>query len=538
MPVSQTSYLTISNPPELDARRYGATGGGVADDATGIQAALTKARTDGGGTVRLPRGTFCIGATLLFGSNTTIEGDPGGTTIEWLTSDTDAGPIFQAHGGSASNVTIRGLTLNHNRDARNLDPDQTNAAIDATGTTDLTVERCTITDTVSAAIAGGGTCTNVRVFDCTVTSSGHHCVYFSGNLNGLWVERCVLNTPHADAATLGGNILKLRTGDAAKVIQNVWFRRNKCGRPRGSASPRLAVYLEGSGTYRNVHVEHNSFNIDRDTGAGTDYVGAYLSSDTFAHGVHVTRNEFYGPGASVSGGSGVTFFQGPTAADRSNVRVDHNRFEGFEYGIQALYDGAAEGNEFVNCLRSFAGQGSTFARNRVRSTVTDAIGGYFPLECNVTGNTFDMTGAGGTTYGVRYDTSTDKDLSGNVFKGSTYGQNAAASNKVTGCAIAATYDGVTNTTLNVLADSNRQPSALVGQWSISNLATTNAITFADAMPDTQYRVYAVPSVLTGTPDAGSWRVKSITKTTTGFTIAVEAAPGSGNNVTGDYVVYR
>lgn len=532
-------FPTLARLPVFDVRKYGAKGDGTTDDTAALQAALDAARTAGGATILFPKGAFAITGELRYGSKTIIQGTgPGTTTIKWLTANAAAGYVLIAHNDSASDVVVRDLTIDHNRVARGVAVDQTNAAINVVGTTRLTLENLHIKDTVSAGVVGVGV-TDCRIRGVTFTDTGHHCIYFAGDNSGLWVEDCTLNTPHADAdGVFGGNLLKLRTPDAAKVMQNIWFVRNKCGRPRGPASPRIAVYMEGAGTYRNVHIEGNTFNKDRDAGAGTDYVAAYLSSNTFAHGVRFVRNDVYGPGAAVSGGSGVTLFQGPTAADRSGVRVDGNRIEGMEYGILAIYDGAADGNEFVNCARAFSGQRSTFSRNRVRSTVADAYGGYFPLECNVTGNDIDLTGAAGTTFGVRYDTTTDKDVSGNVFRGSTYGQNAAASNKVTGCAIANTYDGVTYTTPNVLADSNRQPGMLVGQWSISNIATSDEITFTDPMPDTLYRVYAVPCVLTGTPAAGSWSVKSIVKTETGFTISVEAAPGSGNNVTGDYVVHR
>jgi hypothetical protein len=56
--------------------------------------------------------------------------------------------------------------------------------------------------------------------------------------------------------------------------------------------------------------------------------------------------------------------------------------------------------------------------------------------------------------------------------------------------------------------------------------------------DTNYSVVVTPTASTGKPAAHSWRVQSIDKSTTGFTITTEADPGAGNSVTFDWQLMR
>jgi hypothetical protein len=56
--------------------------------------------------------------------------------------------------------------------------------------------------------------------------------------------------------------------------------------------------------------------------------------------------------------------------------------------------------------------------------------------------------------------------------------------------------------------------------------------------DTNYSLVATPTASTGTPASHSWRIQSITKSTTGFVLTTEADPGPGSSVTFDWQLMR
>jgi hypothetical protein len=56
--------------------------------------------------------------------------------------------------------------------------------------------------------------------------------------------------------------------------------------------------------------------------------------------------------------------------------------------------------------------------------------------------------------------------------------------------------------------------------------------------DTNYSIVVTPTTTTGTPAPHSWRLKGVTKGTTGFTLTTEADPGAGNSVSFDWHLMR
>lgn len=79
---------------------------------------------------------------------------------------------------------------------------------------------------------------------------------------------------------------------------------------------------------------------------------------------------------------------------------------------------------------------------------------------------------------------------------------------------------------------------LRGSINISGAADSDAVTFDTPEPDTNYFLTVTPTTVTGSPEAGSNRIRSIGKTRKGFTIKLEAAPGNGNGVTFDWHLIR
>ena len=82
------------------------------------------------------------------------------------------------------------------------------------------------------------------------------------------------------------------------------------------------------------------------------------------------------------------------------------------------------------------------------------------------------------------------------------------------------------------------PQNLRGIAQISGANTSTTVTFVNTEPNTSYYIVATPVSSTGSPAAGSNRVTSISKSTTGFTINVEAAPVGAATVTFDWVMVR
>lgn len=77
-----------------------------------------------------------------------------------------------------------------------------------------------------------------------------------------------------------------------------------------------------------------------------------------------------------------------------------------------------------------------------------------------------------------------------------------------------------------------------GSVTIADANTTGAVTFVTPMADANYRVVAVRTGASGVIAASSDVVASVTKTATGFTLTVKAAPGAGTSVTFDWVATR
>lgn len=79
---------------------------------------------------------------------------------------------------------------------------------------------------------------------------------------------------------------------------------------------------------------------------------------------------------------------------------------------------------------------------------------------------------------------------------------------------------------------------LRGSVTISNTATSAVVTFPTAEVNASYYIQATVASVSGSPATGSWRLRTGGKSTTGFTVLLEVAPGSGNSVTIDWLLVR
>lgn len=83
----------------------------------------------------------------------------------------------------------------------------------------------------------------------------------------------------------------------------------------------------------------------------------------------------------------------------------------------------------------------------------------------------------------------------------------------------------------VRATANQEIIELFGTVTVSNADTTGSATFSEAQEDATYSLVLTAVSETGTPAAGSATITKQEKTTGGFTITVEVAPGASNSVT-------
>lgn len=92
--------------------------------------------------------------------------------------------------------------------------------------------------------------------------------------------------------------------------------------------------------------------------------------------------------------------------------------------------------------------------------------------------------------------------------------------------------------LKGVSGSNVQCNNFGGALYFLTATSVASVTFATAEVDANYRVQMTVNDVTGAAAAGSNRVKSISKTTAGFTVTLEAAPGAGCDTTFSWMIFR
>lgn len=92
--------------------------------------------------------------------------------------------------------------------------------------------------------------------------------------------------------------------------------------------------------------------------------------------------------------------------------------------------------------------------------------------------------------------------------------------------------------LTGLSGAIKTANNLRGTLTVDNAATTGSVTFTTAEPDATYYLNITPTDNTGAVAAGSNRVSKIAKTSAGFTITVEVAPGAATTQRFDWILVR
>jgi hypothetical protein len=93
IPATAANYVPPANQLTINVKDRGAKGDGVSDDAPAIRSALVQLEQAGGGTLKVPAGTYLLNSyvssphpwffyNLRVGSNTLIQGDPGAKFLQ------------------------------------------------------------------------------------------------------------------------------------------------------------------------------------------------------------------------------------------------------------------------------------------------------------------------------------------------------------------------------------------------------------------------------------------------------------------------
>ena len=103
---------------------------------------------------------------------------------------------------------------------------------------------------------------------------------------------------------------------------------------------------------------------------------------------------------------------------------------------------------------------------------------------------------------------------------------------------AATAAQSTANTASTSATLANTKAGIQGQVTISDAATTGALTLTPAQADTTYFVTVTATAITGAPLAAAYTIKTVTKLVGSVTIELVAAPGVGTSITFDIQVQR
>ena len=102
-----------------NVKDYGAVGNGVTNDAAAINAAIVAANAGGGGTVRIPAGTYAVAESslsraILAKSNVWLRGD-GVNITKIVLANTSDSHVIDADTASNDNITISDMTIDGNK---------------------------------------------------------------------------------------------------------------------------------------------------------------------------------------------------------------------------------------------------------------------------------------------------------------------------------------------------------------------------------------------------------------------------------------
>lgn len=505
----------------VSVKDFGAVGDGVADDTSAIQAAIDAVTLAGGGVVVAPPGAYLIAGDGIINikANVILRGAGAATRFVSGTGGRNGNHVFVylKDGAAIEDCRLSGSNF-----------------IRQSGGPDFIAF-----NKVGITTQGAATGVGIRVRNVGFEKFGFsHVFVFDGHRNVTITGCYTFGTQVGSYANVDANYEVVSwnaTLDAGKLAD-------------GSQAYCLTnFYNSGTGTADVVISGGVHFNIN------DAFVG--INGNAVRH--VITDNVFVKDTAGYYGGWGVDINTGDSCV------VSGNYIRGGSYGCHLFGSKSCTvtGNTFETDRGVWVDDpsselntisGNTITLSSFSASVTPKIGIDFVGGVNniVVGNSINGASIAGAK-GILFSSGAiGNSITANQFANMAVGIESSGSATDANFSFTNTYRNVTtrfprqinsNFFQDVRGISGNSTNAnnLGGAVTITDTATSQAVTFANIEPDANYRIMMTPRSSSGTPASGSFVVVAPTSVSTnGFTANVQAAPGAGNSVTYNWFLYR
>lgn len=232
---------------------FGASGGGIIDDTSALQAALTAANLAGGGMVFIPSGTYLINSTsgLNVGSNTILKGVGTSSIIKLKNSNNASGNLVKAQ--SVSNVWYDSFTIDGNTSGQG---SGTNYGAYFGGVTNGIISNLYVKNTTGVGIHTYNS-NGCRVVGNYSTGNTYHAFECEQMTNSSWMyNRGYANTLHGiiiNPGELSG------TGSfGLTIVGNIFDGNSQYGAAVGVANGDTSQHLSTDCIFANNIIRNNS----------------------------------------------------------------------------------------------------------------------------------------------------------------------------------------------------------------------------------------------------------------------------------------
>lgn len=405
---------------------YGATGDGVTDDTTAINAAITAAHAAGGGVVYLPEGTY-VTAGVTLKSNVVLRGDGYSSTVKLKAATTS--DVIKTNGTSGAPISFAGvehLTVDGNKSGQSNGVDLQQYGVNLNSANDCWVDRvwvknvqrsgmylsgsrnsvtnCHLSDIGKVGAASSiigrsgivcdsdGTNTpkgtiirNNRVLDCLEHGikiyPGAHNSEISGNYV-LAAEDRGIYVQGSNYCTVSGNRI-----DGASVVGIFVGDATDAGIGNAVTGNTVNGILVGTSGGHGILVQNQTgAQVTGNEVSGCNGNGIYvLGSSAYA----VTGNRIHGNGSG-GGGGAITCYQSPNGTVSGNVCANHGTTGSRGAGVW-LWDGGTACLHVVLAGNRCFDTGAGAAKKQAYGVLSENLSNYVTLAGNDLADNFTAT---------------------------------------------------------------------------------------------------------------------------------------------------